>query len=70
MMVACAAMRFLSSTSIPWNASIAALASVPSQLFLQLDDLPEKWTHYAEINASYDKADKFTPEEDARHQTK
>jgi len=27
-----------------------------------LDDLPEKWKHFTEINASYVQASKFTPQ--------
>jgi hypothetical protein len=32
-----------------------------------LDDLPEKWKHYTEINASYVQGGKFTREEYAKH---
>jgi hypothetical protein len=32
--------------------------------------LPEKWKHYAEINASYVQGGKFTPDEYAKHATK
>ena len=35
-----------------------------------LDDLPEKWKQYTELNESYVKAGKFTPEEFAKHQVK
>ncbi len=35
-----------------------------------LDDLPEKWKQYTELNESYVKAGKFTPEEYAKHQAK
>jgi hypothetical protein len=31
------------------------------------DDLPEKWKHYTELNASYVQGGKFTPEEYAKH---
>jgi ferredoxin len=42
----------------------------PVSAILALDDLPEKWKHYAEINASYAQGGKFTPDEYARHETK
>jgi hypothetical protein len=32
-----------------------------------LDDLPEKWKQYTELNESYVKAGKFTPDEYAKH---
>ena len=32
------------------------------------DDLPEKWKHFTEINASYVQGGKFTPAEFAKHQ--
>jgi hypothetical protein len=32
-----------------------------------MDDLPEKWKQYAEINASYVQGAKFTPDEYAKH---
>jgi hypothetical protein len=35
-----------------------------------MDDLPEKWKQYAELNESYVKGGKFTPEEYAKHQVK
>jgi hypothetical protein len=31
---------------------------------------PEKWKQYTELNESYVKAGKFTPEEFAKHQSK
>ena len=33
-----------------------------------LDDLPEKWKHFTEINVSYVQGSKFTPDEYAKHQ--
>jgi hypothetical protein len=33
-----------------------------------LDDLPEKWKQYTELNESYVQDGKFTPEEYAKHQ--
>jgi len=33
-----------------------------------LDDLPEKWKHYAELNDSYVKGGKFTPDDFAKHE--
>ena len=43
------------STSIRWSASIAALAFrfVPCSAIFALDDLPEKWSDYAQKNAAY-----------------
>ena len=35
-----------------------------------LDDLPEKWKRYTELNESYVKAGKFTPEKFAKQQHK
>jgi ferredoxin len=35
-----------------------------------LDDLPQKWKEHTELNESYVKAVKFTPEEFAKHATK
>jgi len=32
-----------------------------------LDDLPEKWKQYTELNASYVQGGKFTSEEHAKH---
>jgi NAD-dependent dihydropyrimidine dehydrogenase PreA subunit len=38
-----------------------------SAIFVE-DDLPEKWKHFTEINASYVQGGKFTPAEFAKHQ--
>ena len=35
-----------------------------------LDDLPEKWKQYAELNASYVQGGKFTCEQYAKHSAK
>lgn len=35
-----------------------------------LDDLPEKWKRYTELNESYVQAGKFTPEKFAKQQHK
>ena len=35
--------------------------------FCALDDMPEKWKHYTELNASYVQGGKFTPEEYAKN---
>jgi hypothetical protein len=40
----------------------------PVSAIFALDDLPEKWKHYAELNASYVQGGKFRPEEFAKHQ--
>jgi len=38
----------------------------PVSAIFALDDLPEKWKHYTELNASYVQGGKFTPEEYAK----
>ena len=40
----------------------------PVSAIFALDDLPEKWKHYAELNASYVEGGKFKKEEYAKHQ--
>lgn len=40
----------------------------PVSAIFALDDLPEKWKLYTELNASYVQGGKFTSEEYARHQ--
>src|SRR2546425_191192 len=47
----------------------ACVPVCPVSAIFALDDLPEKWKHYTEINESYVKAGKFTPEEFAQDQT-
>jgi hypothetical protein len=43
----------------------------PVSSIFALDDLPEKWKHYAEINAGcYVQCSKFTPDEYTKHPTK
>ena len=63
---------FRSSTLIRWNASIVAscVPVCPVSAIFALDDLPEKWKQYTELNESYVKAGKFTSEEFAKHQVK
>jgi ferredoxin len=46
----------------------ACVPVCPVSAIFALDDLPEKWKHYTEINESCVKAGKFTPEEYAKHQ--
>jgi CheY-like chemotaxis protein len=41
-----------------------------SDLSLPGDDLPEKWKHYADLNASYIDGGKFTPNEYVNHAEK
>jgi ferredoxin len=48
----------------------ACVAVCPVSAIFPLDDLPEKWKQYAEMNESYVKGGKFTPEEYAKHQVK
>src|SRR6266568_2368085 len=47
----------------------ACVPVCPVSAIFALDDLPEKWKQYTELNESYVKAGKFTPEEFANHQT-
>jgi hypothetical protein len=42
----------------------------PVSAIFPLEDLPEKWKHYAELNASYVQGGKFTPETYAQHRAK
>jgi hypothetical protein len=42
----------------------------PVSAIFALDDLPEKWKEYTELNESFVKAGKFAPEEFAKHQGK
>ena len=42
----------------------------PVSAIFALDDLPDKWKQYTELNESYVKAGKYTPEEFAKHQNK
>jgi len=44
----------------------ACVPVCPVSAIFALDDLPEKWKHYTEINASYVQGGKFTPEEYAK----
>jgi hypothetical protein len=60
------------STLTSSRASIAATCvpvCVVSAIFA-MDDLPEKWKQYADINASYVPGGKFTPDEYAKHAPK
>jgi len=45
----------------------ACVPVCPVTAIFSLDDLPEKWKHYAELNASYVQGGKFTCEEYAKH---
>ena len=47
----------------------ACVPVCPVSAIFALDDLPEKWKQYTELNESYVKAGKFTPQEFAKHQT-
>src|SRR5947209_14937156 len=47
----------------------ACVPVCPVSAIFVLEDLPEKWTHFAELNASYVTGGKFTPDEYAKHQT-
>ena len=46
----------------------ACVPVCPVSAIFALDDLPEKWKHYTELNESYVKAGKFTPAEFAKHE--
>jgi ferredoxin len=48
----------------------ACVPVCPVSAIFALDDLPDKWKQYAELNESYVKAGKYTPEEVAKHQNK
>jgi len=45
----------------------ACVPVCPVSAIFALDDLPEKWKHYTELNASYVQGGKFRPEEFAKH---
>jgi ferredoxin len=45
----------------------ACVPVCPVSAIFALDDLPEKWKHYTELNASYVQGGKFTPEEYVKH---
>jgi len=45
----------------------ACVPVCPVSAIFALDDLPEKWKHYEELNASYVKDGKFTPDEYVKH---
>ena len=47
----------------------ACVPVCPVSAIFALDDLPEKWTNYAELNASYVEGGTFKKEEYAKHQT-
>ena len=40
----------------------------PVSAIFALDDLPEKWKQFTELNASYVQGGKLKPEEFAKHQ--
>jgi len=46
----------------------ACVPVCPVSAIFALDDLPEKWKHYAELNSSYVEGGKFKNEEYAKHQ--
>jgi ferredoxin len=48
----------------------ACVPVCPVSAIFALDDLPEKWKQCTELNESYVKAAKFTPEDYAKHQVK
>jgi hypothetical protein len=45
-----------------------AVPVCPVSAIFALDDFPEKWKHYAELNASYVQGGKFTSAEFPKHQ--
>ncbi len=45
----------------------ACVPVCPVSAIFPLEDLPEKWKQYTELNASYVQGGKFTPEEYAKH---
>jgi Fe-S-cluster-containing hydrogenase component 2 len=46
----------------------ACVPVCPVSAIFALDDLPERWKHYAQLNASYVEGGKFKKEEYAKHQ--
>ena len=46
----------------------ACVPVCPVSAIFALEDLPEKWKQFTEINASYVQGGKFTPAEFAKHQ--
>ena len=48
----------------------ASVPVCPVSAIFALDDLPEKWKQYTELNESYVKAGNFTPEQFAKHQVR
>ena len=48
----------------------ACVPVCPVAAIFSLEDLPEKWKHYAELNASYVQGGKFMKEEYAKHMAK
>ncbi len=48
----------------------AGVPVCPVSAIFALDDLPEKWKQFTEINASYVQGSKFTPEEYAKRAAK
>jgi Fe-S-cluster-containing hydrogenase component 2 len=48
----------------------ACVPVCPVSAIFALDDLPEKWKQYAELNESYAKGGKFKPDEYAKHAAK
>jgi NAD-dependent dihydropyrimidine dehydrogenase PreA subunit len=48
----------------------ACVPVCPVSAIFPLDDLPEKWKQYAELNASYVQGGKFTCEQYAKHSAK
>jgi len=45
----------------------ACVPVCPVSAIFPLEDLPEKWKQYTELNASYVQGGRFTPEEFAKH---
>jgi Fe-S-cluster-containing hydrogenase component 2 len=55
---------------VEWIDCGACVPVCPVSAIFALDDLLEKCKQYTELNESYVKAGKFTPEEYAKHQVK
>jgi Fe-S-cluster-containing hydrogenase component 2 len=70
MMAVRASRKSRSSTSIPVECIDcgARVPVCPVSAIFALDDLSEKWGHYAELNPSYVEGGKFKKEEFAKHQ--
>jgi len=59
--------RMRVENGVALNFSACCVPVCPVSAIFALDDLPEKWKHFTEINASYVQDGKFMPAEFAKH---